>query len=247
MKVLWIISERSILRSPVRFGEEGGTVERRLHRRIRLRMTARLRWITPLGQHTEVRESEDVSKGGLRLTTAFRTEPGAHLWVAFPFDAALPGSQPEILARILRAEEQGGGSARVALQFEPVAPAAAAPQGDKLEKIFERRVSARRPLALPLNVRREDIPWCEETMTMDISATGLQFLSMREYTPGARLVLSFDHTSAAPWSPDGEFHARVVRVQKEPRTGMLAVAVSRAGGDPVRQRRIFPDSPLRLL
>jgi len=222
-------------------------VERRLHRRIRLRMTARLRWITPLGQHTEVRESEDVSKGGLRLTTAFHPEPGAHLWVAFPFDASLPGSQPEIPARILRMEAQGEGTARVALKFEPAATVAPAPQGDNLQKIFERRVSSRRQLALPLNVRREDIPWSEETMTMDISATGLQFLSMREYTPGARLILSFDHTSAAPWSPDGEFHARVVRVQKEPRTGMLAVAVIRAGGEPVRKRRIFPDSPLRLL
>jgi len=222
-------------------------VERRLHRRIRLRMTARLRWITPLGQHTEVRESEDVSKGGLRLTTTFQPEPGAHLWVAFPFDASLPGSQPEIPARVLRTEEPGGGSTRVALKFEPVATVAPAPQGDNLQKIFERRVSSRRTLALPLNVRREDIPWSEETMTLDISATGLQFLSMREYTPGARLVLSFDHTSAAPWSPDGEFHARVVRVQREPRTGMLAVAVIRASGEPVRQRRIFPDSPLRLL
>lgn len=210
-------------------------------------MKARLRWITPLGQHTEVRESEDVSKGGLRLTTTFQPQMGAHLWVAFPYDASLPGSQPEIPARILRIEPQSAGPTRVALQFEPVTVSVPPPPIDGVQKIFERRVSARRVLALPLNVRREDIPWTEETMTMDISATGLQFLSTREYAPGARLILSFDHSSAAPWSPNGEFRARVVRVQREPRTGMQAVAVIRAGGDPVRQRRIFADSPLRLL
>lgn len=209
-------------------------------------MMARLRWITPLGQQTEVRESADVSRGGLRLTTSFKPQPGTHLWVAFPYDASLPGSQPEIPARILRTEPQKEGNAVVALKFEPPAPPASGPHGDKLQKIFERRVSPRRVLALPLLVRRGDIPWSEETMTLDLSATGLQFLSMREYTPGIRLTLSFDGSSAAPWTPDGEFHARVVRVHREPRTGMLAVAVSRASGEPLRPRRSFLDSPLRL-
>jgi hypothetical protein len=77
----------------------------REHRRVRMRLPARLRWTTPLGQKIELCETIDVSRGGLLLSSKEPHSAGVPLWVTFPYDALLPDGQPEVLAWVVRCDE----------------------------------------------------------------------------------------------------------------------------------------------
>lgn len=80
-------------------------MDTREHRRVRIRLPARLRWNTPLGQKIELCETRDVSRGGLLVSSKEPHSAGASLWVTFPYDALLRDGQPEILARVVRCGE----------------------------------------------------------------------------------------------------------------------------------------------
>jgi len=79
-------------------------MDRREHHRVQLRIPARLRWTTPLGQTTEICETRNASRGGLLVPCKENHATGMSLWVTFPFDATLPFGQPEVLARVVRSE-----------------------------------------------------------------------------------------------------------------------------------------------
>ena len=195
-------------------------MERRQHRRVRLQLSARIRWFTPFGQQTELRVAEDVSRGGLRFALSSPLSSGTHVWVTFPYDPALPDGQPEMPARVVRCEPRPHGLAAIAVHLEFAASRNGHP------RVAERRAHPRRPLALPVRVRPDYLPWFEEAMTLDVSAAGLRFRSTRDYQPGARLFLSFDTSPAAP-APAQEF--RVIRVQPENASGAATVSVCRIG------------------
>jgi hypothetical protein len=99
--------------------------------------------------------------------------------------------------------------------------------GDKHRGEFERRRNPRRALTLPVRVRPEDIPWFEEAMTIDYSATSIRFRSNREYRPGDRLKIAFYGSASAPWRGTGEFLSEVVRVAPVPGNIALDVSVCR--------------------
>src|SRR5256885_17249724 len=84
-------------------------MERREHHRAQLRLPVRLRWSTPFGQKTEVCQTLDVSRGGLRVPCAEAHAPGVPLWVTFPYDVSLDDGQPEMLAKVVRASGGNGG------------------------------------------------------------------------------------------------------------------------------------------
>jgi len=201
-------------------------MERREHYRVRLRLPARIRWRTPFEQRIEVRETLDVSRGGLLIPSAAAVEPGARVWVTFPYDSTIPDGQPEVPARVVRSERVPGSETRFGLRFEPASLHARNGHGAKISA-QERRVSVRRPFAVPVRVRSEYSPWFEEAMTLDVSPDGLRFLSTREYEPGARLILWFNPGVSSPWRSRGEFRAVVVRSDPEPDGRALIVAVCR--------------------
>jgi PilZ domain len=99
--------------------------------------------------------------------------------------------------------------------------------GNGHEEEPERRGCPRRPLALPVRVRPEHVPWFEEAMTIDVSAHGLRFLSNREYQEGARLLISFEPAALAPWPTRTETAAHVVRIDAVPESAVIAVAIIR--------------------
>jgi hypothetical protein len=232
-----------------------GVMDRREHHRVQLRIPARLRWTTPLGQKTEVCDTLNVCRGGVFVPCKEAHAPGTTLWVTFPYDASVPYGQPEILARVVRsaiADRNGhaanGNGEKVSANGAKTAdhgaetanrayvPAAAlrfelAPRpgsnGNGHRRELERRSSARRPLALPVRVRPEHVPWFEETMTLDISAEGLRFLSSREYETGQYLLLAFEPGALSPWPAAAEFRSLVVRVDPVPQSSALAVTVCR--------------------
>jgi hypothetical protein len=79
-------------------------MDRREHHRVQLRIPARLRWTTPLGQTTELCETLNVSRGGLLVPCKENHALGTPLWITFPYDATLPFGQPEVLAHVVRSE-----------------------------------------------------------------------------------------------------------------------------------------------
>ena len=79
-------------------------MDTRKHRRVRLRLPARLRWTAPLGQRVETGETIDVSRSGLLVSTKVPHAPGVSLWVTFPYDASGANGQPEVLARVVRCQ-----------------------------------------------------------------------------------------------------------------------------------------------
>jgi len=80
-------------------------MDSRQHRRVRLRLPARLRWTTPFGQKIELANTLDVSRGGVLVSTKEPHSKGVMVWLTFPYDASLSDGQPEILARVVRCAE----------------------------------------------------------------------------------------------------------------------------------------------
>lgn len=211
-------------------------MDRREHHRAQLRLPVRIRWNTPFGQKTEVCKTLDISRGGLLVPCQDTHAPGVPLWVTFPYDSSVADSQPEMLAKVVRARpaRNGNGSkaARAGSNEKAVGLHFALPfrpesNRNGLPKERERRDSPRRPLAIPVRVRLEHIPWFEEAMTIDISAHGLRFLSSREYQEGDLLRVAFEPTASGPWPTASETPARVVRIEPVPESAVLALTISR--------------------
>jgi hypothetical protein len=80
-------------------------MDSREHRRVRMRLPARLRWTTPFGQKTELCETINVSRGGLLISAREPHSAGLPLWVTFPYDSSLSDGQPETLAWVVRCGE----------------------------------------------------------------------------------------------------------------------------------------------
>src|SRR3989442_1099465 len=89
-------------------------MERREHYRVRLRLPARIRWRTPFEQRIEVRETLDVSPGGLRFLSTREYEPGARLILWFNPGVSSPWrSRGEFRAVVVRSDPEPDGRALI--------------------------------------------------------------------------------------------------------------------------------------
>ena len=201
-------------------------IERRFHHRVPLILPIRLRWAGPFGQSIEVSRTCDVSRGGVLVDCARQHPPGASLWVTFPYDSALPDDPSEFPARVVREESTDDGHRRLGIEFVPARRAAAG--GNGLRKQTDHRSSSRQAISIPVRVRLADVPWYEEAMTLDLSFDGMRFLSTRLYEPGNQVYVSLRAGTLPPgWASGRETRALVVRVDPDPRSNQVAVAVSR--------------------
>jgi hypothetical protein len=115
-----------------------------------------------------------------------------------------------------------------ALRFEIAPHRRSNGNGNGHKHNIERRLNARQRLAVPVRVRQEHVPWFEETMTIDCSVDGLKFRSNREYEAGQFLVVSFESVDTSPWPSASELLLLVVRIEREPQSPTLSVAVCRS-------------------
>ena len=199
-------------------------VQRRQHTRVRLRLPVRLRWVAPLGQQTEQCETRNASRGGLLLACHEEHPIGLPLWVTFPFDPAVPDAQPELLARVLRCEDHREGGQQVvevAVHFESSLHGSIGKSAPKQPSTAPEECW--RSLAIPIQVRQQNIPWFEEAMSTDVSLEGLRFISHREYSTGEALLVTFPSRDSVPWDGGGEHAARVVQVERIPGSSSLSV------------------------
>ena len=195
--------------------------EQRRYSRVQLNLPVRLRMRTPFGLTAEVSQTLEASRGGLLVRRAQTCEPGARLWVTFPFDSEMCFNQPEIPARVVRVSPTPSGDQIVAIQLE------ALPQRlPEMPARRNRRRSIRTRLAIPLQVRQEGSPWAEETMTIDISDRGMQFGTSRVYKVGEDVRVKLVNISWPGRIGQKEIVARVVRVTLLPEDSEQRVAVS---------------------
>jgi hypothetical protein len=76
-------------------------------------------------------------------------------------------------------------------------------------RFTERRRSARIALALPVTIRRGGSLWTDESMTADVSCTGVSFASIQVYELGDPIAIELP---AGRWIASGHHAAKVVRV-----------------------------------
>jgi len=201
-------------------------MQRRQYARVRLRLSARLRWSAPLGQRIEHCETINASRGGLLVACQEEHSPGP-LWVTFPFDADASAMQPEVLARVLRRDAAGEGNGAcwaVALQFEQPE---ILPGRNGRNRGVAKRNGAERNIALPIRVRPPNVPWHEEAMTFEVAPGKVRFVTHREYAFGERLLVSFAARSDAPWSGDDEWEGEVTGIEMDANSDSVTVTVRR--------------------
>jgi hypothetical protein len=151
----------------------------------------------------EITETIDVSREGLLLHRTDTRSMPSRVWVAFPFDPA-GAVQPETPARIVRSEPDPAGGSWVAVHME-------LPQRETPRPVeTERRKSQRIPFALPIFVRAQGTPWPEESMTCDISRTGVRFETAQVYACQEMVLAKIPW---GEWSKIGEIAGRVVRIE----------------------------------
>jgi len=202
-------------------------MQRRQYPRVRLRLSARLRWSAPLGQRIEHCETINASRSGLLVACHEAHAPGHPLWVTFPFDAEASAMQPEVLARVLRRDAVGQGSLEgwaVALQFEQPG---IFPGRNGGNRGMAKKNGAERSVALPIRVRPPNVPWHEEAMTFEVAPGKVKFVTHREYAFGERLLVSFAVRSDAPWSGDLEWEGEVTGIEMDANSDSVTVTVRR--------------------
>lgn len=201
-------------------------MQRRQHPRVRLRLSARLRWSAPLGQRIEHCETINASRGGLLVESRERLCAGFSLWVTFPFDPEASAQQPEVPARVVRSGAANRSPAEcwaVALEFEP-APAVA---DRNRRNSGTAKENGARKISLPIRVRPPSMPWHEQAMTQEVAPGKVKFVTHREYAFGERLLISFDERSDAPWSGDEEWEGEVTGIEMAADSDSVTVTVRR--------------------
>jgi hypothetical protein len=156
-----------------------------------------------------------------------RHAEGFPLWVTFPFDAATPEVQPEVLARVVRTRQlsAGGAGEEVAVHFEGV-PRSSDLRREEVPKTAQKNGTPR-TVSLAIRVRPRHIPWHEEAMTVEVSSEKVLFLSNREYPAGETLLVTFVNAEVKPWLGAGEIPAKIVNVEKMPQSSSLLITLKR--------------------
>ena len=204
-------------------------MQRRRHPRVRLRLSARLRWSAPLGQRIEQCETINASRGGLLVECYEGHGAGFPLWVTFPFDPDASAAQPEVAARVVRSSAASKDKAErwaVALEFDR---APGLPDRNGKSSALAKKNGARN-IALPIRVRPPNMPWHEEAMTFEVAPGKVKFVTNREYAFGERLLISFDARSDAPWSGDEEWEGEVTGIEMDANSDSVTVTVRRKKG-----------------
>ena len=177
----------------------------RRHPRAQLNLRVRIRWPSPLAMRFENTHTIDASRKGLLVQRAESCEPQTRVWVAFPFDpqdkTIVP---PETPARVVRVERDSVGGFHVALQLELPA------REEPWPPAIERRRHVRIPMALPILVRQVNMPCPEESMTQNISRSGVRFETFQAYRPGEEV---FGKIPLGELADAGEILGRVTRVE----------------------------------
>lgn len=190
--------------------------DQRTRARIRLNLPVRIRQVGPPRDLVEVNRTLDVSRNGIMFRTRQPYDANSTVWITMPYHPESVSPEPEFPASVVRIIRADDGSTEIAVQFhsshadkmKPVYQAAppppAAGKGDRREKNRVR-------MALPIRVRND--AHTEESVTMDVSRTGVLFRTSKRYPIGEMVWVAMPYQ---PGAPPQEVSARVVRVVERP-------------------------------
>jgi hypothetical protein len=190
--------------------------EQRLRSRARLDLAVRIRQIGPPRDLVEIARTLDVSRNGLLFLTRQPYNLHSTVWVTVPYNPSAPVPEPEFPATVVRINRREDGSSEVALQFHSSRSDQSGPRGQRtpqaassrpIERSGERRLRSRVRMALPIRVRFQES--AEESVTLDVSRTGVLFRTVRSYPVGHTVWVAMPYQAGA--RPE-EVPARVVRI-----------------------------------
>lgn len=204
--------------------------EMRRFRRIPLMVGVRLRWAGALGLETETTETRDTSRGGILVTSDRERRAGSPVWVTLPFAQGEAACVPEFPAHVAYAYFTASGGVRVGIAFDANGSHRTHSNGNSHKNgahsnarfslwqrakvaIFgheEKRRFERARVAIPILVRREDSPWPDEAISVNLSAGGFEFCSRQIYAAGEKLEAEVPD---GRWAGAGRHVARVLRVR----------------------------------
>ena len=186
-----------------------------------MELPVRVRQIGPPFDTTEVTTTMDVSRNGVLFCTRQPYMMNSTVWVTMPYHPDAGHSNLEFPASVVRIDKRDDGAAEIAVQFHsahadkgrPVYQAAPAAGS---QKASDRRTKNRVRMTLPIRVR--DKQAVEESVTVDVSRTGVLFSSPRAYPVGEQVWVVMPYQ---PGAPPQEVPARVVRnIEQSHRTNV---------------------------
>jgi hypothetical protein len=204
--------------------------ELRQHPRVPLVLSVRVRWLGALGLEQEISETVDTGRGGLLTSSAQDRSPGSPAWVTFPYDADVASAVPEFPSRVVHCRAASDGKHLVGLAFLANKNVNNGNGGSLTgrtsfwrslrasPRFTERRGSARVALALPITIRRAGSLWTDESMTADVSSSGVSFTSIQVYELGDPIAIELP---AGRWIASGHHAAKIVRISADGESSRL--------------------------
>jgi hypothetical protein len=194
-------------------------------------MPVRVRQLPPPRETTEIKTTLDVSRNGILFRTRQTYELNSLIWVTMPYTANAQVKDPEFPATVVRVIKQQDGDTEVGVQFHSAHAdrwhhSIYAQSAPKPITSTEKREKNRVRMTLPVRVRSGML--LDESVTLDVSKTGILFVSSQGYTIGQKVFV------VVPFQPEGlisgtqvEEPGEVVRFVE--RDGVRGVAVRFTG------------------
>lgn len=216
--------------------------DQRFRQRVQMEMPVRIRQVPPPRDYYEIKSTVDVSRNGILFRTREPYELNSTIWVTMPYNPQVELRPPEFPATVVRVTRLPDGDMEVGVQFHSAhadrwhhMPVYTTP--GKPVTYTERRGKNRVRMTLPIRVRTDvsalafsggprEMPHVEETVTLDVSRTGVLFVSSHPFRIGQRVWV------AMPYQPGGtvtEEPAEIVRFVE--RAGVKGVALRFTGRD----------------
>jgi hypothetical protein len=195
-----------------------------------MNIPVRIRQLPPPREILEIKTTLDVSRNGILFRTRETYEMNSIIWITMPYTASAEVKGPEFPATVARVIKQPGGDIEVGVQFHSAYADrwnhSVYAQPGKPITSTEQRGKKRVRMTLPVRVRSGIV--LDESVTLDVSRTGVLFASMQAYTIGQKVFV------VIPFQPAGlvsgtlvEEPAEVVRFVE--RDGVRGVALHFTG------------------
>ncbi len=230
--------------TPAAAGTASGK-DQRFRSRVHMDVPVRIRQVPPPREYFEIKATIDVSRNGILFRTREPYELNSTVWITMPYNPEVELRPPEFPATVVRVIRLSTGDLEIGVQFHsahadrwhhlPLYTAMGKPVTHS-----ERRGKSRVKMTLPVRVRtdgtfvggtlqtkEEKLPvWVEESVTLDVSRTGVLFVSSKPYKLGQRVWVCMPHQ---PGTKPVEEPAEVVRFVE--RAGVTGVALRFIGRD----------------